>query len=247
MNNIGKNNQINREGWLEKTLKKIPAGSKILDAGAGELRYKMYCHHLNYTSQDFAQYDGKGDGVGLHTDKWDQTKLDIVSDITSIPEKDGSFDAIMCIEVIEHIPDPAKAIKEMARLLKKGGKLIVTSPFCSVSHMTPFHFATGFNKYYYEHHFKINNLKIEEITPNGDYYEYLAQEMRRLPWVVNEYSNYSKSNLSFLTKTVYSILSYIYRKFILKYTLFILKKYKSIDSGSKNFCNFGYLTVAEKK
>ena len=77
-------NQQNREIWLEEALKKIPTGSRILDAGAGELRYKEFCEHLNYVSQDFAQYNGEGDSKGLQTGTWDQTKLDIISDITEI-------------------------------------------------------------------------------------------------------------------------------------------------------------------
>ena len=111
----GTKNLTNRLEWLEAALKKIPAGSRILDAGAGELDQKKYCSHLNYVSQDFGQYDGKGDGVGLQTKAWDNSKLDIICDITAIPEPDASFDAIMCIEVFEHIPDPISAIKELLK------------------------------------------------------------------------------------------------------------------------------------
>src|SRR5512138_639710 len=75
---VGTTNLIDRERWLEQTLKKIPSGCRILDAGAGELKYKKFCQHLNYVSQDFAQYDGKGDGAGLHRKNWDQSRLDIV-------------------------------------------------------------------------------------------------------------------------------------------------------------------------
>jgi len=149
-------NMKNRDIWLEKALKEVLVGSRILDAGAGELRYKKFCDHLKYVSQDFAQYNGEGDSKGLQTGTWDQTKLDIISDITEIPEPDGSFDAIMCIEVFEHLPDPALAMKEFARLLKSGGQLIITAPFCSLTHFAPYHFGTGYNTYYYEHHLKKN-------------------------------------------------------------------------------------------
>ena len=64
---VGTQNLITREQWLEKTLKKIPAGHRILDAGAGELKYKKFCTHLDYISQDFGQYDGEGDQAGLQT------------------------------------------------------------------------------------------------------------------------------------------------------------------------------------
>jgi len=117
----GTRNQATREAWLERTLASIPAGSRILDAGAGELQYKRFCSHLQYVSQDFGQYDGQGDGIGLQKGSWDQSRLDIVSDITAIPEPDASFDAIMCIEVLEHLPAPVDALRELIRLLKPGG------------------------------------------------------------------------------------------------------------------------------
>ena len=53
-----------------------------------------FCSHLDYLSQDFAQYDGSGDGSGLQTGSWDQSKIDIVSDIIDIPEPAESFDAV---------------------------------------------------------------------------------------------------------------------------------------------------------
>lgn len=117
----GTRNQATREAWLERTLASIPAGSRILDAGAGELQYKRFCSHLQYVSQDFGQYDGQGDGIGLQKGSWDQSRLDIISDITAIPEPDASFDAIMCIEVLEHLPAPVDALRELIRLLKPGG------------------------------------------------------------------------------------------------------------------------------
>ena len=98
---VGIKNESHRDVWLKKMLEKIPSGYKILDAGAGELKYKKYCGHLNYISQDFGQYTGEGDKQGLQMNQWDNSKLDIVSDITSIPVSDQSFDSIMCVEVLE--------------------------------------------------------------------------------------------------------------------------------------------------
>ena len=144
---VGTRNLEAREKWLKKTLKKVPSGSKILDAGAGELRYKKFCSHLNYVSQDFGQYNGGGDGRGLQKKRWDNSKLDIVSDITKIPAKDNAFDAIMCIEVLEHLPRPIKAIEEFARILKPKGKLILTAPFCSLTHFAPYYFTKNTAEY----------------------------------------------------------------------------------------------------
>jgi SAM-dependent methyltransferase len=163
LSTVGRGNQQNREIWLEKTLQKIPDNARILDAGAGEQKYKKYCSHLQYNSQDFAQYDGKGDGSGLQTGSWDQSQLDIISDIIHIPEPDSSFDAIMCIEVFEHLPEPIKAIQEFARLLKPGGHLIITAPFCTLTHFAPYHFYTGFNRYFYQEHLPKSGFEIREL------------------------------------------------------------------------------------
>ncbi len=56
-----------RINWVASALKSIPEGARILDAGAGELRLKPFCAHLDYVSQDFCQYEGKGDSNALQT------------------------------------------------------------------------------------------------------------------------------------------------------------------------------------
>ena len=145
-NQIGTNNRETREDWLKKTLLSLPKNQKILDAGAGEGQYKKFCDHLNYYSQDIAIYDGLGDNSGIQKGKRTYNTLDIVSDIVNIPVEDESFDSIMCIEVLEHIVDPNKALSELTRILKKGGRLILTAPFASLTHYAPYHYSTGFNK-----------------------------------------------------------------------------------------------------
>ncbi len=184
---VGLSNDSAREEWIISTLKKVPAGLRILDAGAGELRYKKHCSHLEYVAQDFGQYDGSGD-TGLQTGSWDQTKLDIVSDITAIPAPDASFDAILCIEVFEHIPDPLAALNEFKRLLKPGGYLIITAPFASITHFAPYFFYSGFSRYFYETHLANNGFEITDMVYNGNYFEYLAQELRRINTVAKKYT-----------------------------------------------------------
>ena len=179
-NKVGTRNKETREKWLKEKIKQIPSGKKILDAGAGELQYKKFCSHLDYVSQDFCQYDGEGNGKGLHKGSWDDTKIDIVSDISEIPVKNNSFDAVMCIEVFEHILEPVKAVQEFNRILKPKGKLIITAPFCSLTHMAPYYFANGYSKYWYEKILKENNFIIDEIEFNGNFFEYVAQEIRRI-------------------------------------------------------------------
>ena len=229
---VGLSNEANRIQWVQTALSNIPAGHKILDAGAGQQRYKDFCSHLQYVSQDFAQYDGEGDGRGLHTKGWKQVNLDIISDICNIPVADNSFDAILCIEVIEHLPYPHKALKELRRILRPGGKLILTAPFASLTHFAPYHFCSGFNKYYYQKHLSDLGFTILELSVNGNFFEFLAQELYRLDSVS---SRYAGKSLSLLDKMAIYILA-------LK-----LKKYSKMDMGSSELLAFGYHVLAQKK
>ncbi|EKD84378.1 MAG: Methyltransferase type 11 [uncultured bacterium] len=180
-------NAERRDKWLATQLSQIPSGMRILDAGAGELRNKKNCLHLNYVSQDFCQYEGTGNGKGLHTGTWDTSKIDFVCDITSIPEPDNSFDVILCSEVFEHVPDPLSALREFARLLTPGGKLILTAPFSSHVHFAPYHFCTGFSRYWYEHHLPAAGFNIIELSPNGDWFDFFHQEIARLGIISKKY------------------------------------------------------------
>ncbi|MDH4129787.1 MAG: class I SAM-dependent methyltransferase [Spirochaetota bacterium] len=229
---VGTNNQSTRDHWLEIALLNIPTGLRILDAGAGELQYKKFCSHLNYVSQDFAQYDGKGDYRGLQTKTWNQTKLDIISDITNIPEPDESFDVIMCIEVFEHIPNPVLAIKEFSRLIKKGGQLIITAPFCSLTHFAPYHFYTGFNRYFYETHLPAFGFEIVDLEANGNFFEYIAQEVRRIPSIAERYTNDKPGKLE---------------KLAINKVLRMLNRFSKKDQNSSEFLNYGLHVRAVKK
>ncbi|MCK9265636.1 class I SAM-dependent methyltransferase [bacterium] len=232
LNRVGKENESNREEWIKNILSQIPSKSRILDAGAGECKYKKFCAHLTYVSQDFCQYKGKGNQEGLQKEKWDTSEIDIISDITSIPEKDGSFDAIMCIEVFEHLPDPIKAIKEFSRLLKNNGYLIITAPFCSLTHFAPYHFYSGYNKYFFEHHLPESNFEIIEIIPNGNYFSYIAQEVRRISSVTKNYTSLRYVPFMGLVNNI-----------LLLFLSLIEKK----DKNSSKLLCFGYHVLAHKK
>jgi len=232
VNGVGTNNESNRVTWLQMSLAQVSAGSRILDAGAGERKFMSFCEHLSYVAQDFAGYDGKGDYRGLQTGARDLSQLDIVSDITAIPEQDGSFDAIMCIEVFEHLPDPLAAICEFARLLRPGGQLILTAPFCCLTHYAPYHFYTGFSRYFYENHLPENGFHINELVENGNYFEYLAQEVRRIPTVASRYANSRTTLLEALATRL---------------VLNMLKLFSARDNGSSDLLHFGCFVRATKK
>ena len=151
---IGTLNEINRDNWVERQLKEIPPGKSLIDIGAGPCRYKKFCTHLDYTSQDFSQYNGIGDQSGLQNGTWSYSSIDIVSDITNIPVADESFDVALCTEVLEHVPSPVLALREMSRVLKKtaGTTLLLTAPFACLTHQSPYFYSTGFSEYFYKTH-----------------------------------------------------------------------------------------------
>lgn len=227
---VGTTNESTRIRWIEETLKKIPEGLTILDAGAGECQFKKYCGHLKYISQDFGQYHGDGE-VGLQTGSWDNSKLDIVSDIMSIPLPDHSVDAIMCTEVLEHIPDPLGAIKEFSRLVKPGGYLLITAPFASLTHFAPYHFASGLSRFFYEKHLPENGFSITDLQLNGNFFEYVAQENRRIKAMAKKYAG-EKLN--------------IFQKIIVHLNLAVLQNLSEKDNGSSEMLCYGIHVFARK-
>lgn len=62
---------------------------------------------------------------------------DIVADVYKLPFPDNSWPAVVMIEVIEHLTDPAVALAEVSRVLEPGGKLILTTRFLGPMHDIP--------------------------------------------------------------------------------------------------------------
>ena len=228
----GLGNSSARDAWVCAQLKAIPAGWRLLDAGAGEQRYRKHCAHLTYVSQDHEAYDGRGDGVGGHVKNWTYGKTDIVSDIASIPARDASFDAVLCTEVLEHVPDPVQVLKELARLTRVGGRIILSAPFVSFTHFAPFHFCTGLSRYWFEHHLKNFGFEDTQMIPNGNFFEYLAQEIRRLPQMAAEYCEAQTSQTALISSA---------------HLLSFLSELSVKDQGSALYTCFGWHVVAEKK
>ena len=140
------NNSFLREEFVRDNLAKIKANENILDAGCGSQHYKKYCNHLNYKSQDFGLYStDEKKGFAFETGEYEYGDLDYVGNVWEIEEKDEYFDNIICTEVFEHIPCPIETVKEFSRIIKSGGKLILTAPSNSLRHMDPYYFYAGFS------------------------------------------------------------------------------------------------------
>jgi SAM-dependent methyltransferase len=112
---------------LAQAAQSLPAGALVLDAGAGECPHATLFAHTRYIKLD----RGIGDKL------WDYSKVDVLGDIGALPFRDGVFDAVVNIQVLEHLREPGTSIAEMARVLKPGAQLILTTVQCWEIHQHP--------------------------------------------------------------------------------------------------------------
>ncbi len=227
------NNYQKRREWVIDQLRKLHPGSKILDAGAGNQQYRQYCGHLEYVSQDFGKYDDEEKAEGIHgADKWKSKDCDIVSDIVQIPVEDESFDAILCSEVLEHLKNPVLAIKEFSRILKMGGILILTAPFCSLTHMASFYYSNGFSKHWYVDNLKEEGFEVQSVEYNGNFFIYLAQELIRVGQMSERYNGSPLSDSE--NDSLFDVVK-------------IMMEQSKKSKGSEECLCFGLFVKAEKK
>ena len=87
---------------------------KILDIGSATSPYKSFFAFKEYISLDI---EVRGENI------------DIIGDISNLPIQGNGMDCIICTEVIEHVKDTENAFRELNRVLKSEGYLILTIPF----------------------------------------------------------------------------------------------------------------------
>lgn len=144
----------------------VKPGQLVLDAGAGEGAYARHFDHARYESADL----GVGDGA------WDYSKLTYRCDLTAIPVEDGRFDHIVCTQTLEHVPDPLRVLRELARSLKTGGSLWLTAPFGSPMHQEP-HDYWRFTEHGLRRLLLDAGFAVDEIRPCGGYFVRLNHEL----------------------------------------------------------------------
>lgn len=174
-------NQRERDRWMRAKAAAVPAGARVLDVGAGTCPYRSLFAHCEYVAHDFKGYHGEKLGGGT-----EYGTIDLVGDIAAIPAPDASFDVVLCTEVLEHVPDPVAALKEMVRLLKPGGRMLLTAPLGSGLHQEPFHYYGGFTRHFYEKFLPPMGMRVTELRPNGGFFRHLAQECARVSWIFDK-------------------------------------------------------------
>lgn len=182
-------NQKQRDAWVQRKAAKVPPGSVVLDAGAGPCPYKGLFAHCRYYAQDFMRYEGYRGSYGA---------IDIVSSIEQIPVPDSTFDVVLCTEVLEHVPEPIEAVKELVRVLKPGGKMFLTAPLGSGLHQLPYHFYGGYTPEWYKRFLTQFGMKVTEISPNGGFFKHLAQECARFAWTFERHKHLHGANAQHL-------------------------------------------------
>lgn len=154
--------------WLTNQAQQLPRGSKVLDVGAGTCRFRNLFSHCDYKAHDFAKLEKKVMGT-------EYGQLDYISDILDIPVDASSFDVILCTQVLEHVPEPIRVIKEFARILTPGGILLLTSPQRSGLHQAPYHFYGGYTIYWYKKFLPDAGFDIVSIEPNGGFFKHYGE------------------------------------------------------------------------
>ena len=104
---------------LEKFLMRYASNGKVLDIGSGGSSYSRYFPNRLCVDVDVKR------------------NPNVVADAHALPFADEEFDTVLCTEVFEHLKDPQLAAREMRRVIKPGGKLILSTRFMFPVHDAP--------------------------------------------------------------------------------------------------------------
>lgn len=128
--------------------------NSVLDFGAGEAPYEALISHNNYYKIDVQQ----------------NTKNDIdlvIQPNAKVPLEDESFDLVMLMDVLEHVEDPGFVLTEIKRMLRPGGRCIISVPYLYREHETP-HDYYRFTSYGIRLLLEKNNFLIKGIKKVGN-------------------------------------------------------------------------------
>ncbi len=162
----------------EAFARSVPAGARVLDAGAGSCPYRELFDHAVYESADLQGVD-KPYG-----------EITYCCDLRNIPVEDGTFDFILFNQTLEHMAEPQAALKELARVLKPGGRLLCTAPLFYEEHEAP-HDYFRFTQFAHRYLFEEAGFEIERLEWLEGYLGTLAHQLDRaaiaLPYHASAY------------------------------------------------------------
>lgn len=135
--------------------------NKILDIGAGTAPLRAKFIHAIYSASDVIQND--------------ERTIDIVADVNEgLPMiKNNTYDAIISIQVIEHLKLPDVFFKECFRILKPKGKLYLSTNLCYQEHMVPNDFFR-FTRYGLRYLGESHGLTVTHLEPQGGIFHTLG-------------------------------------------------------------------------
>jgi SAM-dependent methyltransferase len=116
--------------FVRSVADRLPPGTLLLDAGAGECAYKRFFAHCRYLAMD----------LGVGETAWNYANLDSFARLDRLPLADDCLDAVLCTQVLEHLEWPRESVAEFRRVLKPGGTLYLTAPMAQAEHQAPHDF-----------------------------------------------------------------------------------------------------------
>jgi SAM-dependent methyltransferase len=137
----------------------------LLDFGCGSKPYKsLFVDAKTYTGVDF---ENPGHN---HINE----QIDYFYNGQSLPFEDNKFDCIFCSEVFEHLFNLDQILPELNRVLKPGGKMLITCPFVWPEHEKPYDFAR-YTVYALKSKLENNGFETLVIDKSGDFFTTLHQ------------------------------------------------------------------------
>ncbi len=103
---------------------------RLLDVGCGSKPYRSLFSVGTYVGLDVDNESSRRQGVADH-----------LYDGHTFPFAEGAFDSVLCNQVLEHVFNPDEFLREIARVLTPGGRLLLTVPFVWDEHEQPYDYA----------------------------------------------------------------------------------------------------------
>lgn len=187
-----------RNRLLKSLLVQIPKlKGKVMDFGCGIKPYESL-----FTVDEYIGVDFIGEG-----ETYAKTKVDVIYDGKTLPFPDESFDSIFSTEVAEHIFNLEEIIKELQRVLRKGGVMLLTCPFTMPEHEAPNDFAR-YTSFAIKGILERNGFEVLHYEKTGNFIEAMIQ-LQIIYWDQSILSLFRKIPVvrTVLRKGVYGLLN----------------------------------------